>query len=130
VVLTAADPANPYGASIPWPERDHDGKPTRAAGALCVLVDGSPVIWLDRGLASLLTWPAEPDTVRIAAGSLVSVLQGLAEKVALTRIDSLPFTDLPRDSIIMEELLSRGFVMTPRALTLRPAAASRSLTDA
>ena len=130
VVLTAADPANPYGASIPWPERDHDGKPTRAAGALCVLVDGSPVLWLDRGLASLLTWPAEPDTVRIAAGSLVSVLQGLAEKVALTRIDSLPFTDLPRDSIIMEELLSRGFVMTPRALTLRPAAASRSLTDA
>ena len=131
VVLTAADPANPFGASVPWPDRDHDGKPTRAAGALTVLVDGSPVLWVDRGLTSLLTWPVDPDVIRIAVGALVPVLQGLAEKVAVTRIDSVAFTDVPRDAIVLQELLSRGFAMTPRALTLRPATtASRSFTDA
>ena len=64
-------------------------------------------------------------------GALVPVLQGLAEKVAVTRIDSVAFTDVPRDAIVLQELLSRGFAMTPRALTLRPATtASRSFTDA
>ena len=46
VVLAAADPANPYGAALPWPSRapEEDGgaRPGRKAGALVVLVDGEP----------------------------------------------------------------------------------------
>ena len=42
VVLAAADPANPYGAALPWPEPATEGaaRPGRKAGALVVLVDG------------------------------------------------------------------------------------------
>ena len=35
-VLAATDPANPYGAALPWPAQG----PTRAAGAMVVLIDG------------------------------------------------------------------------------------------
>ena len=39
VVLPATDPANPYGAALPWPEPA--GRAQRAAGAHVVLVDGA-----------------------------------------------------------------------------------------
>ncbi|MCV7050714.1 ATP-dependent helicase, partial [Mycobacterium heidelbergense] len=40
VVLAAADPANPYGAALPWPASAGDGaaRPGRTAGALVALV--------------------------------------------------------------------------------------------
>ena len=51
LVLAAADPANPYGAALPWPRRDdNDRRPfQRAAGAYVALVDGEPVLYLERG---------------------------------------------------------------------------------
>src|SRR5699024_7545413 len=44
-VLAAADPANPYGAALPWPETG----PSRAAGAMVVLADGVLLAHLTRG---------------------------------------------------------------------------------
>ena len=41
-VLAATDPANPYGAALSWPTTDAGesaARPTRAAGALVVLMD-------------------------------------------------------------------------------------------
>ncbi|MCB1039577.1 MAG: DEAD/DEAH box helicase, partial [Acidimicrobiales bacterium] len=56
VVLAATDPAQPYGAALGWPACD--GRPSRAAGALVVLVDGEAAVYLERGGRSLLTFPA------------------------------------------------------------------------
>ena len=56
VVLAATDPAQPYGAALPWPESG--GRPARAAGALVVLVDGGPVAYVERGGRSVWTFPA------------------------------------------------------------------------
>ncbi|HKH06898.1 MAG TPA: DEAD/DEAH box helicase [Acidimicrobiales bacterium] len=56
VVLAATDPAQPYGAALPWPESG--GRPARAAGALVVLADGEPVAFVERGGRSLWTFPA------------------------------------------------------------------------
>ncbi|MFQ5380075.1 MAG: helicase-related protein, partial [Dehalococcoidia bacterium] len=63
VVLPASDPANPYGASLPWPRADaEDRRPLqRAAGALISLVDGLPAVYVERGRRSLLTLPAAGD---------------------------------------------------------------------
>jgi ATP-dependent Lhr-like helicase len=55
-VLAATDPAQPYGAALPWP--DSRGRPGRAAGALVVLADGEPVAYVERGGRSLWTFPA------------------------------------------------------------------------
>jgi len=51
VVLAAADPAQPYGAALDWPAAVGDTKhrPGRKAGALVVLVDGRPVLYVERG---------------------------------------------------------------------------------
>src|SRR5260370_31699724 len=53
IVLAAADPASPYGAAVPWPERPDDAatghRPGRKAGALVVLVDGHLVLYVERG---------------------------------------------------------------------------------
>jgi ATP-dependent Lhr-like helicase len=44
-VLAAVDPANPWGALLPWPE---DARARRVAGARVVLVSGRPVFFVDR----------------------------------------------------------------------------------
>jgi ATP-dependent Lhr-like helicase len=56
-VMSAADPANPYGWILPWPEQPADAprQPKRSAGATLVLVDGEPTLLLDRG-SVLLTF--------------------------------------------------------------------------
>ncbi len=62
-LLAAADPANPYGAALPWPRRGQtDRRPLqRAAGAYVVLVDGIAALYLERGGATLQTLPAADD---------------------------------------------------------------------
>ncbi len=54
-VLSATDPANPYGWLLPWPEYEDEGGrgPRRVAGATVVLVEGAPVLYLDRGARRL-----------------------------------------------------------------------------
>ena len=57
--LAATDPANPYGAALPWPDaRATAGghRPGRKAGALVVLVDGELALYVERGGTTLLTW--------------------------------------------------------------------------
>jgi ATP-dependent Lhr-like helicase len=88
VLLSATDPANPYGATLRWPpftsasengtaERAGAGRgPTRTVGATVVLLDGSLIGYLGRGDRALVTWipPAEPwraRAVRALAQALV-----------------------------------------------------------
>ncbi len=61
IVLAATDPAQPFGAALPWPEVD--GRPARAAGALVVLAGGALLAYLERGGHRLLLFDgAEADT--------------------------------------------------------------------
>ena len=73
-LVAAADPANPYGAALPWPRRgEADRRPyQRAAGAYVVLVDGAAALYLDRGGSSLQVLPAgdDPDVALAAARAL------------------------------------------------------------
>ena len=57
LVLAATDPANPYGATLPWPRRDDDDsgrRPSRVPGAYVVMLDSEPVLYLERGGKGLL----------------------------------------------------------------------------
>ena len=53
-VLAATDPANPYGASLPWPKREGGRRPARAPGAHVLLRDGEPVVYVERGGRGIL----------------------------------------------------------------------------
>ena len=63
-LLATTDPANPYGASLPWPKREGGRRPSRAPGAHVLLRDGEPVLYVERGgrgilrLAELATEPS------------------------------------------------------------------------
>ena len=58
VTLAATDPANPYGAVLPWPALPEGTghRPARKAGGLVVLVDGQLVLYVERGGKSVLAF--------------------------------------------------------------------------
>jgi ATP-dependent Lhr-like helicase len=100
VLIAATDPANPYGATLPWPVRP-DGenetrRPQRAAGALVILHDGALVGWLGRGGDSLLTFLPSDEALRAQgsaalAGALATLVDGGDRRaLLLTTIDGEP----------------------------------------
>jgi ATP-dependent Lhr-like helicase len=125
VVLAAADPANPYGAAIPWPRRGDEARHVfqRAAHARVVLVDGEPVLYIERGGRAVVTFPAF-DTERsvLAVAALAAAAAASDRPRPLERIDSLP----PDQSPHLVRFLDAGFVRGYRGLTMPAAARPRS----
>ncbi|MFG2621580.1 ATP-dependent helicase [Streptomyces sp. NPDC048507] len=119
VVLAAADPANAYGAALPWPEPPGGAshKPGRKAGSLVVLVDGDLALYLERGGKTLLSWPDAEDprlaaaTAALAAGSRAGTLPDLT----VERINAAAALTSPLGRALEEA----GFHATPRGLRLR-----------
>ncbi len=127
-LLAAADPANPYGAGIPWPRRgDDDRRPfQRAAGAYVALVDGAAVLYLDRGGSSVQTLPAadDPEALALALRSLADlVADGRVRELVIGRVDGEPVAT----SACREALVAAGFVQAYRGYALRqPSPADRT----
>lgn len=121
VVLAAADPANPYGAALPWPAARTDGaRPGRKAGALVVLVDGALAWFLERGGRSLLTFTEDPGAARAAAAALADLVAGRrVSSILVERVDGVSVLqpDGPQD--VLAALVEAGFARTPRGLRLR-----------
>ena len=116
--LPAADPAQPYGASLGWPERAAGHRPSRAAGALVTTVGAAPQFFLDRGMRSLLTWPADdPELLAAGAASLARAALRSHGAVTLQRIDGEPALSARGD--VVDALLGAGFARTPSGLRLR-----------
>ncbi len=111
--LAAADPAQPYGALLSWPEAAT--RPARTAGAWVTLAQGGPALYLARGRKSLTTWPVED--VHAAAQSLASALAG--QTTTITRIDGEEVGALARDDERIGALVDAGFAATPSGLRLR-----------
>ncbi|MGV9799835.1 ATP-dependent helicase [Mycobacterium sp. NPDC003449] len=127
VVLAATDPANPYGAALPWPNRAAEGggdhRPGRKAGALVAVVDGQLVWYLERGGHSMLSFGADGDAQHAAAAALVDLVgAGRIPSLLVERINGVgvldPDVDVERD-IVQHALTGAGFARTPRGLRLR-----------
>jgi ATP-dependent Lhr-like helicase len=123
VVLAAADPANPYGAALPWPARASDdevaARPGRKAGALVTLVDGELAWFLERGGRSLLSFTDDPDAHHAAAGALADLVGARrVDSILVERVNGVPVLQL-RESPIHAALTAAGFASTPRGLRLR-----------
>lgn len=132
-LLAASDPANPYGAALPWPETSAGGghRPGRKAGALVVLVDGDPVLFVERGGRRVLTFvpfgeegAAEavgpgPEVVRPAAEALARGVRsgavGGVRGLTVEQIDGEQAVRSPRAAA----LLDAGFAPVPKGLRLR-----------
>jgi ATP-dependent Lhr-like helicase len=118
LVLPAADPAQPYGAALPWPKRA-DGRAARVAGAQVVLLGGEPALFVERGGRSLVPLrDPEDDWLRVALAALVEHVKksGSKKRLAVERFDSDPVGETE----IMPLLLEAGFLAGPRRAVLRP----------
>ena len=119
LVLAATDPANPFGAALPWPSRGDDGghRPGRKAGALVVMVEGELVIYVERGGRSLLTWSDDPQILAAASGGLATAAHsGALGKLSVERADG---AHVFGDDAVATALAGAGFRPTPRGLRLR-----------
>ena len=120
LVLAAADPANAYGAALPWPPRPDETpgghRPGRKAGALVVLVSGLLVLYVERGGKTLLSWTADPALLGPATAALAGAVRaGALGKLTVERADGGGVYDSP----LAQALESAGFRPTPRGLRLR-----------
>jgi ATP-dependent Lhr-like helicase len=126
VLLAAADPAQPYGAALPWPERPGETpsshRPGRKAGALVVLADGSLVLYVERGGKTLLSWTDDPDLLRPSAVALASAVRdGALGRLTVERADGLTVGHRAgaEGPPLAQALEAAGFRPTPRGLRLR-----------
>ena len=119
LALAACDPANPYGAALPWPKGASEGaghRPGRKAGALVVLVDGDLALYLERGGKTLLTFTEDPHRRARAAAALAALVHD-------HHIDSLVVERVDGESVhgntFATFLTEAGFAATPRGFRLR-----------
>ena len=125
VALAVTDPANPYGAALPWPEltipppEGATVRPARRAGALVLLRDGHVGAVVDKGAKHLLWWAEESARDEVAA----QLVRAIAEESRLPQlrieringhgIDSAPVAEIAR------ALVDAGCYRSPRSLRLR-----------
>jgi ATP-dependent Lhr-like helicase len=119
-VLAATDPANPYGAALPWPKpvTSESLRPQRAAGARVVLSDGHLVGFLARSGQQLLTFlPADEAEREIRQRGLVAALvsQARREPLLLAKIDG----ERAEQSPLAGPLRQAGFISLSRGLLHR-----------
>ncbi|WP_445263090.1 Lhr family helicase [Pseudokineococcus sp. 1T1Z-3] len=145
VVVSACDPANPFGAALPWPPREagagagaqeasgdggespgEDGaatitrghRPARAAGALVVLREGRLLLYVERGGRSVRSWSGDPDDLAAAGRALVTAVRdGGLGQLLVQKADGEPVLG---GGPVADALEAAGFTPTPRGLRLRP----------
>ncbi|MGP5394717.1 Lhr family ATP-dependent helicase [Arthrobacter rhombi] len=125
IALAATDPANPYGAALPWPvlgSADDAPSPTgqrpgRKAGAVVVLLDGRLGLYLERGGRTALAFTDDQTELDAAARALVAALRtARVERIALDKVNGAPVPD----TALARALLAAGFHSSPNGLRFRP----------
>ncbi|MBF0816411.1 DEAD/DEAH box helicase [Microbacterium paludicola] len=121
VTLAATDPANPYGAALPWPALDAvKHRPGRKAGGLVVLVDGALVLYLERGGRTALAFTDDEQVLTAAAADL-------ARTARERRLETLTVEQVNGEFVygtaVGRALREAGFVESTKGLTFRKATA-------
>jgi len=112
IVLAATDPAQPYGAALPWP--DTSGRPARSANALVVLRQGVPLVWFDRRSHHIVMFPGGAADDAWAGALAALVTTGRERSVEVRKVDGGGVTD-----DVASALRSGGFADGYRGLVIR-----------
>lgn len=119
-LLAATDPANPYGAALPWPPREESaGRPSRSAGASVLLASGELVAFISAGGGHLTTFlpPGEPDRSEAihAIARALAAESATGVPIVLNKVDDEPVAL----SELAEPLRAAGFQPTSRGYLYR-----------
>jgi ATP-dependent helicase Lhr and Lhr-like helicase len=114
LILAATDPANPYGALLPWPKREDSRRPSRTPGAFVLLSDGEPVLYVERGGRGILRLRnVEGEELAAAIAELATAAHNkVIPRLGIERIDGEPAIG----SGLEEVLIEAGFSRQPRRL--------------
>ena len=120
LALAATDPANPYGAALPWPALNAEAgtghRPGRKAGALVVLVDGALILYVERGGKTLLAFNDDTEILAAAGAALVGVVtRGAVDKLIMEKVNGHGILDTP----VAAALAHAGAYSTPKGLRIR-----------
>ncbi|MEX2292954.1 MAG: DEAD/DEAH box helicase [Acidimicrobiales bacterium] len=115
VVLAATDPAQPYGAALPWPASK--GRPARAAGALVVLANGELLAFLDRGGHRLVRFSAAEADHRWVDALAALVDRGRYRSLELRTVDGASIGEAPSE--VRATLEQAGFQQAYKGWTRR-----------
>lgn len=120
VTLAATDPANAYGAALPWPALDGvKHRPGRKAGGIVTLVDGQLVLYLERGGRTALAFSADESVLRAATTNLVQTSRSRRlETLTIEQVNG----EFVYTSPVGRALRDAGFVESTKGLTFRKAA--------
>lgn len=116
-VLAATDPAQPYGAVLPWP--DTAGRPSRIGAAIVVLGSDGPLVWLDRRSGHLVRFPAAARDDSWAAALAALVDGGRERSVEIRKVDGEALG--PTNAEVSDAARAVGFVDGYRGLVRRAA---------
>ncbi len=125
-VLAATDPANPFGATLPWPKPGDVGdggrRPSRVPGAYVVTLHAEPALYVERGGKGLVALREPFAAAAEPAPWLRQALQALADHVRRGRLRRLGLERFGGEPVVgssVESLLVEvGFRQGPRRLTL------------
>ena len=114
LVLAATDPANPYGASLPWPKREGGRRPSRTPGAFVLTRDGVPLLFVERGGRGILRLAelGARSSRRRSAQLADAAHDGLVPRLGIERVDGEPVIGSELEGM----LLDAGFSRQPRRL--------------
>lgn len=114
-VLSAVDPANVWGATLPWPELGGPPAPRRVAGARVVQCDGWPVVWVAASGRSLLVFPPpaeHEDPAALLADALRQLPATTRARLRVEKINGASYRDWPD----LRALKDQGLAVTPLGL--------------
>jgi ATP-dependent Lhr-like helicase len=117
VVLSATDPAQPYGGTLPWPESP--GRPARIGAALVVLCHGVPLVWHDRRSHHLVTFAGAGVDREWADALAALVHDGRMRSVEIRKINGPSVAESPDGGWVAEIAHAAGFTDGYRGLVLR-----------
>ena len=122
ITLAATDPANPFGAALPWPELPPTEieaptrhRPARKAGALVVMCEGRPILYVERGGKTALAFDLDESTLRAAAVSLARTVKDRnLGRMTIEKVNGLSVNG----TVLATALLEAGFSPVPKGVRL------------
>lgn len=122
-LLSALDPANPFGRVLPWPAHE-TARPSRLSGAVVVIADGTCLAHLGRGGRSLTLFPSGSPAAaatRVIRTLGEAVTQGRMARFRIEEIDGVRATAHP----LATELRKAGAGLHPQGLVVEGTPAPR-----
>ncbi len=108
LVLASTDPAQPYGASLAWPESQ--GRPARSAGSRVIVVDGRAAAYLERGGRSVTLFDHTDGARDLVAEGLEEA--ATRQRIEVSTVDGVSVAEHP----LGEVLVGRGWRLSYRGL--------------